>query len=68
MGFSVGSDGKESACNVGDPGSFYIYIYIYIYSILGCANTFLISYPFKALPVTISDRSLVAKTETWSES
>ena len=26
MGFSVGSDGKESACNVGDPGSFYIYI------------------------------------------
>ena len=21
MGFSGGSDGKESACNVGDPGS-----------------------------------------------
>ena len=65
MGFSVGSDGKNLPAMWETQVH---YIYVYIYSILGCANTFLVSYPFKALPVTISDGSLVTKTETWSES
>ena len=42
ISFTCGSDGKESACNAGDPGIYHIFIHSLAEGRIGCFNVLVI--------------------------